>query len=583
MSAPSRSLTSQMTIALSLLLLAVACESSSSPRNDAPTVQITEPAGVLTVPESTAVIFKGAATDAEDGALSGASLEWTSNLDGPLGTGDSIRISDLSAGNHVVAFTATDSKGLAASATVPVTVTPFAPGNQPPQVTHYQPGAGHQRHRGRRGHAHRQRDRSGGWSPHRGRADLVQLPRRSARQRIAAHRDDALGRPAHDHPARHRQRRRSHRREHHPHGHPAGSGAGPRHRGHGPQHARCSSPPPRATPPGSSSWRRSGAIRIIKNGTLLSTPFLDLSALDHQAAASRACWGWPSIPTTPAAAGSTCATHPGGGTAGHSVIARYHVSSGNPDVADPAAQRHHHGEPAVHQPQRRHASPSGPMATSTSAWATAAAAATRRRHGQDRTDLLGSMLRLDVSGNGTYTIPASNPYAGKPHLPRGAVELRAAQSRGAGASTAQTGDLYIADVGQDALRGSRRRSRRRAAAARTTAGTTWRAPTATEDASCSPTGLTLPVLDYSHGEGCSVTGGYVYRGSAIPSSSGPLPLRRLLRGWVRSFRWPGRRQPPSRQDRAELAPGGTSPASARTRRRAVHPDRERVGCRIVAR
>ena len=39
-------------------------------------------------------------------------------------------------------------------------------------------------------------------------------------------------------------------------------------------------------------------------------------------------------------------------------------------------------------------------------------------------------------------------------------------------------------------------------------------------ASCSSAGITLPILDYSHGEGCSVTGGYRYRGQGIPTLNG---------------------------------------------------------------
>src|SRR6185503_12404374 len=57
------------------------------------------------------------------------------------------------------------------------------------------------------------------------------------------------------------------------------------------------------------------------------------------------------------------------------------------------------------------------------------------------------------------------------------------------------------------------------------------------DAGCDQTGLTLPALEYTHDDGCSVTGGYVYRGSAIPVIQGHYFYADLCRGWVRSFRY----------------------------------------------
>ncbi len=56
---------------------------------------------------------------------------------------------------------------------------------------------------------------------------------------------------------------------------------------------------------------------------------------------------------------------------------------------------------------------------------------------------------------------------------------------------------------------------------------------------CDRTGLTLPVLEYSHREGCSVTGGYVYRGSSIPELQGHYFYADFCQGWVRSFRHTG--------------------------------------------
>lgn len=77
-----------------------------------------------TVTQGTNVTFTGAATDAEDGALSGPSLAWTSNVDGGIGTGESFSTGILSDGMHTVTLTATDSDGNEAKATVLTIVKP---------------------------------------------------------------------------------------------------------------------------------------------------------------------------------------------------------------------------------------------------------------------------------------------------------------------------------------------------------------------------------------------------------------------------------------------------------------------------
>jgi hypothetical protein len=56
---------------------------------------------------------------------------------------------------------------------------------------------------------------------------------------------------------------------------------------------------------------------------------------------------------------------------------------------------------------------------------------------------------------------------------------------------------------------------------------------------CSTAGLTLPVVDYDHTEGCSVTGGFVYRGAAIPDLQGTYLYSDYCGGWIRTFRFAG--------------------------------------------
>jgi hypothetical protein len=57
--------------------------------------------------------------------------------------------------------------------------------------------------------------------------------------------------------------------------------------------------------------------------------------------------------------------------------------------------------------------------------------------------------------------------------------------------------------------------------------------------SCDMSGLVMPVLEYDHGEGCSVTGGFVYRGGAIPELRGHYFYSDYCAGFLRSFRYAG--------------------------------------------
>lgn len=110
--------------------------------NEAPTVQITSPAdgGSATAGES--VTLTGTATDDEEGALSGASLVWTSDLDGTLGTGTSITTSTLSGGTHEIVLTATDSEGAFGADTIAFMIT-GAPSVQITAPTDQASGAPH--------------------------------------------------------------------------------------------------------------------------------------------------------------------------------------------------------------------------------------------------------------------------------------------------------------------------------------------------------------------------------------------------------------------------------------------------------
>jgi hypothetical protein len=92
--------------------------------NSAPLVRIVAPSNSAVFSLDNEVTFTGTATDAEENTLKGSSLSWTSSLDGHIGSGTSFTTDNLSKGTHVITLTATDSQGLADSATVSITINP---------------------------------------------------------------------------------------------------------------------------------------------------------------------------------------------------------------------------------------------------------------------------------------------------------------------------------------------------------------------------------------------------------------------------------------------------------------------------
>jgi len=163
------------------------------------------------------------------------------------------------------------------------------------------------------------------------------------------------------------------------------------------------------------------------------------------------------------------------------------------------------------------------------------------------------MLRLDVSGTGGYTIPPDNPYAGSATL---AKELWNYGLRNPWRFSFDraTDGLYIGDVGQD--------TREEVDVVPGGLGGQNYGWNIMEGLSCygamgcDQTGLTLPVLDYGHDQGCAVTGGYVYRGSAMPALSGLYFYGDYCGGWVRSFRYQGGQATDPREWPSLAASGG---------------------------
>jgi glucose/arabinose dehydrogenase len=138
-------------------------------------------------------------------------------------------------------------------------------------------------------------------------------------------------------------------------------------------------------------------------------------------------------------------------------------------------------------------------------------------NGQDRKDLFGSILRINVDKGSPYAIPKDNPFrtgGGRKELWNYGLRnpWRASFDR-------LTGDLWIGDVGQD--RTEEIDIQKSGKGGLNFGWSIMEGSRCHQRSSCSRKGLTMPVAEYTHGaKGCSVTGGYVYRGTESPALYG---------------------------------------------------------------
>lgn len=281
---------------------------------------------------------------------------------------------------------------------------------------------------------------------------------------------------------------------------------------------------------------QSGYVRIIKHGTLLATPFLDIHTL-VTGGSEQGLLGFAFYPDY-ATSGRFIVSYTspiGTQQGGTSVLARYIVSA-NPDVATATADKI---LLTFDQPYTNHNGGMiafGPDGYLYAGFGDGGDGGDPQGHGQNRTDLLGSLLRLDVSGSGDYTIPADNPYATHQTFRH---ELWNWGLRNPWRFTfdRQAGDLYIGDVGQGAV------EEIDVAPSTSTGGENYGWNEVEGDqcytGGCNLADFTRPVTVYHHDVGCAVIGGYVYRGTAIPDLAGTYFYGDECGGFVRSFKWSG--------------------------------------------
>jgi glucose/arabinose dehydrogenase len=227
---------------------------------------------------------------------------------------------------------------------------------------------------------------------------------------------------------------------------------------------------------------------------------------------------------------------------GNSVIARYLVSAGDANVAVSTADRI---ILMVPQPFANHNG--GMIAFGLDGmlyigFGDGGDAGDPGNRAQNPNELLGKLLRIDVSQGAVapqpaYAVPPTNPFVGQSGK-REEIWSFGLRNPWRYSFDRQTADLYIADVGQgnweevDVATSASGGGRGINYGWKVMEGNHCFSPST----GCNITGLTLPRLEYDHGNGCSITGGYAYRGVAIPGLQGTYFYGDFCAGFVRSFR-----------------------------------------------
>jgi glucose/arabinose dehydrogenase len=270
-----------------------------------------------------------------------------------------------------------------------------------------------------------------------------------------------------------------------------------------------------------------GRIRIVQNGQLLSTPFLDIVSK----VGSGGERGLLSMAFHPEYRSNGYFYVNYTDRNGDTNVERYSVGSDS-NRAEPASARR---VLLVTQPYSNHNGGHilfGPDGMLYVAMGDGGSGGDPQNHAQNRGDLLGDLLRIDVNAD-PYGIPADNPFRTVSGA-RGEIWAYGLRNPWRIAFDRVAGNLYVADVGQNQVEEIN-------VVPASTAGLNygWRIMEGSHcynpSSNCSRAGLTEPAAEYTHSEGCSVTGGLVYRGSAMPDLRGHYFYADYCEGWIRSF------------------------------------------------
>lgn len=259
--------------------------------------------------------------------------------------------------------------------------------------------------------------------------------------------------------------------------------------------------------------QQSGIIRILRNGALVATPFLNISS-KTRADGERGLLG---LAFPPGFAQKQRFYVNYTDLSGNTTIARYRVSS-SADAADASSEV---VLLKIQQPFANHNGGQvrfGPDGYLYIGMGDGGSGGDPMGNGQNRNALLGKMLRIDVETDpGNVRIPPDNPFVNTSGA-RPEIWAYGFRNPWRFSFDRATGDLWIADVGQDTWE----EVDFQPASSKGGENYGWNTMEGNHcfRANCSMQGLVLPVAEYSHTDGCSVTGGFVYRGNASPALRG---------------------------------------------------------------
>ena len=280
---------------------------------------------------------------------------------------------------------------------------------------------------------------------------------------------------------------------------------------------------------------KTGTIRIVKDGTLLGNPFLNLSS-QVSAGGEQGLLGLAFSPDY-SSSGRFLVHYTD--IAGDTRVSIFHVSA-DPDVADPSSEQviltadqpfanHNGGQIAF-----------GPDGLLYLGLGDGGGSGDPEGRGQNLSELLGSILRLDVQSGTSYTVPADNPFVSQQPAIRSEIWSFGLRNPWRFSFDRATGDLYIADVGEAAVEEVDVAPAANGGGKGANFGwSIMEGDRCVGGGQCDHTGLTLPTLQYTHSEGCSIIGGYVYRGSEVPALQGLYFYGDFCQPWVHSFRYTG--------------------------------------------